>query len=118
MQVGAGERTRVRSNPAAGLRLGRTVATAPVKETHALTETELRAVLAEVPEGDRLPIEFLAQRGLRVSEMLPLTKADIDFGRRRLRVSRRLSDGEIGAPKSRHGVREVPLSPEMALAIK
>jgi integrase len=71
-------------------------------------------VLAVVPEAHRLLVEFLAQTGLRISEALALTKSDIDFGNRRLSVSRRLYQGELDAPKSRHGIRRVPLSPGMA----
>jgi integrase len=44
-----------------------------------------------------------------------LTKADVTFGKKpRLSVSRRLYEGELDAPKSRHGVRRVPLSPGIA----
>ncbi len=114
MLADAFEESVIRANPAARLRLGRSVASAPVKETHALTEDEVVRVLGEVPERDRLLCEALAQTGLRISEALALTKADIDFGRRRLSVSRRLYDGELDAPKSKHGVRRVPLSPELA----
>ncbi len=110
----AHEEGLIRSNPAAGLRLGRTVAASPVKETHALTEEQVVAVLAEVPERHRLLVEFLAQTGLRISEALALTKADVDFGRRRVSVSRRLYEGRLDAPKSRHGIRQVPLSPGLA----
>lgn len=110
----AHEEGLLRSNPAAGLRLGRVVAKAPVKQTHALTEEEVVRVLAEVPETYRLLAEFLAQSGLRISEALALTKADVDFGRRRLSVSRRLYEGVLDAPKSRHGVRRVPLSPGLS----
>jgi integrase len=110
----AAEEGVIRANPAAGLRLGRTVATAPVKETHALNEEEIVRVLGEVPERHRLLFELLAQTGLRISEALALTKGDVDFGRRRLSISRRFADGEIDAPKTRHGVRQVPISPGLA----
>jgi integrase len=110
----AHEEGLIRSNPAAGLRLGRAVAESSVKETHALTEEQVVAVLGEVPEQYRLLIEFLAQTGLRISEALALTKADIDIGALRLSVSRRLYEGKLDAPKSRHGVRRVPLSPQLA----
>ena len=113
MLATAHEEGVIRANPAAGLRLGRTVAASPIKETHALNE-EVVQVLAEVPEHHRLLVEFLAQTGLRISEALALTKADIDFGRRRVSVSRRLYEGRLDAPKSRHGVRRVPLSPLLA----
>jgi integrase len=114
MLATAHEEGVIRSNPAAGLRLGRTVAQAPVKTVRALTEGEVVQVLAEVPERHRLLFETLAQTGLRISELLALTKADIDFGRRRLSVSKRLSGGELDAPKSKNGVRVVPLSPGLA----
>jgi len=110
----AHEEGLIRANPAAGLRLGRTVASAPVKETRALSEEEVVRVLAEVPERHRLLVELLAQTGLRISEALALTKADINFGKRRLSVSRRLADGELDAPKTRYGIRQVPLSPGLA----
>jgi integrase len=110
----AHEEDIIRTNPTAGVRLGRTVANAPVKETHALTEEEMRRVLAALPERHHLLGEFLAQTGTRISEVLPLKKSDIDFGARRLTISRRLYKGELGAPKSRHSARQVSLSPELA----
>jgi integrase len=110
----AHEEGLIRANPAAGLRLGRTIADAPIKETHALSEEEVVRVLAEVPERHRVLVELLAQTGLRISEALALTKEDIDFGARRLSVSRRFADGELGPPKTRYGVRQVPLSPGLA----
>jgi integrase len=114
MLATAHEEGVLRANPAAGLRLGRVVANAPVKTVRALTEEEVVRVLAEVPKQHRLLVETLAQTGLRISELLALTKADIDFGRRRLSVSKRLSEGELDAPKSKNGIRVVPLSPGLA----
>ena len=110
----AHEEGLIRANPTAGLRLGRTTSAAPVKETHALSEEEVVRVLAEIPERHRLLVELLAQTGLRISEALALTKADIDLGRRRARVDRRLVNGELDAPKTRYGIRQVPLSPGLA----
>jgi Phage integrase family len=83
----------------------------------ALTEKELRALIEAVPAERRLLVTLLAQAGLRVSELLPLRWADIDFGRRRLRVRRSLSRGQIGAPKTRHGRRDVPLTEAMTRAL-
>lgn len=71
-------------------------------------------VLGEVPERYRRFVEFLAQTGLRVSEALPLTKADVDFGRRRVSISRALVEGEVDAPKMKNRTRVVPLSPGLA----
>ena len=110
----AAEEGLIRSNPAAGLRLGKAVANSPVKTVNALTAAEVVSVLTEVPQRYQLVVEFLAQTGLRISEALALTKGDIDFGRCRLSVSKRLYEGRIDAPKSKHGVRRVPLHPGLA----
>jgi integrase len=107
----------IRSNPAAGLRLGQAVAgdgSAEREQAKALTEDELRRLIENVETERRLLIEFLAQTGLRISECVALRWQDIDFGRRRLRVERRFFRGRYGPPKSRFGRREVPLSPKMA----
>ena len=71
-------------------------------------------VLAELPVGYRPLVELLIQTGLRVSEAQPLTKADVDFDRRRVRITKRLYQGGLDVPKSKNGVREVSLDPAMA----
>ena len=110
----AHEEGLIRANPAAGLRLGRTVAYAPVKETRALSEEEVVRVLPRYPIGIGSSSRCSLRRACGSREALALTKADLDFGRRRLRVERRLAEGELDAPKTRYGVRQVPLSPGLA----
>jgi integrase len=112
----------LRSNPAAGLRIAQATTASMVDEAEpekakALTEDELQALLAAVPEEWRLFVTLLAQAGLRVSEALPLRWGDVDFGKRRLRVRRSLSRGRVGPPKSRYGRRDVPLTEGMARAL-
>jgi integrase len=106
----------IRSNPAAGLRFVRPAGHEEVSEARvkALTPAELRALIAEVPEGWRLLAEFLSHTGLRISEALALTWADVDFGERRVRVRRRLYRGKIGPTKSEYGRRDVALTVNMA----
>jgi len=107
----------IRSNPTAGVRIaqanGGDVDEHEDEKVKALTEDELRALLAAVPDEWRLLVTLLAHAGLRVSEALPLRWSDVDFGRRRLRVRRSLSRGHIGPPKTRHGRRDVPLTEAM-----
>jgi integrase len=97
----------IRSNPSAGLRLvtngHAAVEDAEPEKAKALTEDELRALLAAVPDESRLLLTLLAQAGLRISEALPLRWGDIDFGRRRLLVRRSLSRGRIAPPHSSGG---------------
>lgn len=110
----------IRSNPGAGLRIAQPVEGEPEQEAEppkALTEDELRALLADVPNESRLLVEFLAHTGLRISEALGLRWADVDLGRRRVKVSRRLYRGNVAPPKSSYGRREVPLSEGMARAL-
>jgi integrase len=110
----------IRSNPATGLRLTTEAARPDESEgvkVKALTEAELYALLVQVPDEWRLLVTLLAQAGLRVSEGLPLRWGDVDFGRRRLAIRRSLSRGRIGAPKTRHGRRDVPLTAGMTQAL-
>ena len=111
----AHEEGLIRANPAAGLRLGLTVATAPVKETRALNEEEVVRRARRGTERHRLLVELLAQTGLRISEALALHQ-----GGHRLRETSAASRAAPRGPanwsarRRRYGVRQVPLSPGMA----
>jgi integrase len=107
----------IRSNPAAGLRIAQRVEQHDEAQAKALTEEELRSLLAEVPAEWRLFFEFLAHTGLRIGEAVALTWADVDFGKRRVHVRRRLYRGRLDAPKSRYGRRAIPLSETLSRAL-
>jgi integrase len=106
----------IRSNPAAGLRLPASAAASPDGEERAkaLTEQELARLLAATPAEWRLIVRLLAFTGLRLGEALALRWSDIDLGRRRLHVRRRVYAGKFAPPKSRYGRRQVPLSESLA----
>jgi len=106
----------IRSNPCAGLRLAGRAAPAggSADRARALSEAELARLVQETPEDARLLVRFLAQTGLRIGELIALRWGDVDLGARRVRVRRRLYRGTIDAPKSRYGVREVPISARLA----
>ena len=111
----------VRSNPTSGVRatirraeeLGET----PSK---ALTRAQLRRLLDEIPDDRRLFFELLAHTGLRISEAIEVRwHTDLDLGERpRLRVSRQLRSGRPTRPKSKAGLRTIPLSPGMAARLR
>ena len=109
----------IRSNPAA-VRVAQqeeTEGTTPQDEkVKALTAEELTALLDELPEWCRPFFEFLVETGLRIGEAVEVRFADIDFGRRRLRVDRRFYRGRVGLPKGRKR-RRVPLSEATAQAL-
>lgn len=131
----------IRTNPAAGVRVSQQQ---PVdgadgqQQAKALTETELAGLLDAVRcptcrgledrglarrdgcagcERWEILVRFLAQTGLRISEALALRWSEIDMGRRRVLVRRRLRNGSLAPPKSRYGRRDVPLAPSLAQAL-
>jgi integrase len=104
----------LRDNPAARLRMGPKALTAPLKDTHALTEAELRRVLDEIPPAYQLAIDMLADTGLRIGELLALRKRDIDVEQRLVDVTQSIVDGDRGVPKTTSSARFVAFSPELA----
>lgn len=112
----ASEDGLIRGNPAAGLRIVQRVEQEESR-TKALTEDELQALLAEVPDEWRTFFKLLAHTGLRIGEAVALTWADVDFGKCRVSVRRRLYRGRFDAPKSRYGRRAVPLSQGLSQAL-
>ncbi|GAB4602010.1 tyrosine-type recombinase/integrase [Mycobacterium avium] len=100
---------RIHRNPAAGVSAGRI----PERERHRyLTAQEVHALASACgDQGDVVTI--LAYTGLRWSELVGLRVGDIDLGARRLYVRRAAPEVEgrivIGPPKTRAGIRTVPL---------
>jgi integrase len=58
-----------------------------------------------------------AHTGLRIGEAVALTWADVDFGKRRLHIRRRLYRGRFDSPKSRYGRRAVPITEGLGQAL-
>jgi hypothetical protein len=77
-------------------------------------------VLDEVPPKWRPLFELLAATGLRISEAIGLRWSDLvlDGPAPHLQVRRAIVKGATVAPKSRHGARLIPLTPELAAAAR
>jgi integrase len=107
---------RTHRNPATGVSAGRI----PERERHRyLTAQEVRTLATTCgDQGDVVTI--LAYTGLRWSELVGLRVKDIDLIARRLYVRRAAPEVEgrivIGPPKTRAGVRTVPL-PQVVIDI-
>lgn len=105
-------------NPTLGIRVNGRQAREDDTETQAkaMTRAELAAVLEALPDRWRLLFELLAHSGLRISELLGLDWADLEFGDRpRLKVRRQYYRGALkNHLKTEQGRREIPLSPGMA----
>ena len=83
-----------------------------------MSREELARLLGAIDERWRLFFELLAHTGVRIGEAVELRWSDIAFGSSpTLRVRRQFFQGEVGAPKTRHGVRAIPLSIGMARAL-
>ena len=79
---------------------------------------ELALLLAQIPPRHVLFFTFLAQTGLRVSEAIGLQWSDLDLGRRRVHARRRIYRGTVALPKSRYGVRDVPITQAIAQTLE
>ncbi len=105
----------LRSNPA-NVRVGLGAQSTERKVgKRALTREELEALLNAAPEEWVLFARFMVNTGLRISEAIELRWRDVEFGTpTMLHVSRAFSRGEVNPPKSKHGARSIPLSPDLA----
>lgn len=91
-----------------------------MKERRFLTRDEVGRLLAEAPPKWRPLFELLAATGVRISEAIALRWSDLhlDSAAPHLQVSRAVVKGVVGAPKSRHGRRLVPMSAELAQTLR
>jgi integrase len=87
-----------------------------LKERRFLSREQLARLLAEVPAKWRPLFELLVATGLRISEALGLRWSDLvlDSEKPHLRVTRAVVRGVAVAPKSRNGVRVIPLPSDLA----
>jgi len=105
----AREDGRLHRNPATGVSSGRI----PPRERHRYLTAQEVAMLATACGDQGDVVTILAYTGLRWSELVGLRVRDVDLRARRLYVRRSAPDVEgklvIGPPKTRAGVRTVPL---------
>jgi integrase len=89
------------------------------REPRRLSDEEIRRLCISASPRYRPIITTLAWTGLRVSEALALKWADVDFEQRELHVRYQLdSKGVRKRPKSKAGVRTVPLLPVLAEVLR
>jgi integrase len=85
-------------------------------ERRFLTRQQLARLVAEIRPQSRPLFELLASTGLGISEAIGLRVMDaaLETDAPSIHVHRAIVDGELTAPKSRHGRRTIPISPELA----
>ena len=89
-------------------------------KARALTREQHASFLLVVDPRWRVFFELLAATGMRVSEAIALRWRDLqlDGDRAAVRVRRARVRGVYGPPKSRHGVRDVPLPFDLVRALR
>jgi integrase len=92
-------------------------------EIRFLVLEEIEAVIAAVPDDPVGAVEALLYRaaamtGLRQGELLGLQWQDVDWLAGKLRVRRAFTRGEYLSPKSKRGVRAVPLADRLATELE
>jgi integrase len=89
-------------------------------ERRFLTREQLARLLAEIPEPWRPFFELLASTGLRISEAIALRIMDagLDSDAPCVHVRRAIVNGQLTAPKSRHGRRAIPINPDLVARLR
>jgi integrase len=83
------------------------------------SKAEIQTILAQAEGRWRPFFVTAALTGMRASELRGLTWDDVDFERNVIHVRQRANLwGEIGAPKSAAGEREIPMSPMVVNALR
>jgi integrase len=110
------------SSPAEHLVLPRRRSGKPYEfqERSFLSREQLRALLDEIPARWSPLFELLASTGLRISEAIALRVRDLQLETTspQLRVRRAIVDGRLTTPKSKNGLRPVPLARALAADLR
>lgn len=88
------------------------IKTRNTRQPNHLTVEEAETVIRALPDPYGVMAEVALLTGMRVGEIAALAADDLDHTRRILHVRGTMShDGTIGPPKTRNGLRVIPLSP-------
>jgi integrase len=96
----------------------------PRSDHRVLTQTELARLFAACPRRYQPLLVTGAYTGMRLSEVLGLTWADVDFAAGVIHVRHQLARGRRGVPphrippKTRASIREIPLLPQLAAVLR
>jgi integrase len=90
------------------------------EQAKALSRDELATLLSLIPSGWQTFFELLATSGLRISEAVALQwrHLELDGDHPHVKVRCAYVKGRMGAPKSRHGRRELPIGYSLVVALR
>ena len=112
------EREWVAHNVAIDVKLRRKARTAE-DEKIIPTKNEIKLIIEKAPQSHQAMFVTAIFTGMRISELRGLTWDCVDFKRRVIKVAKRADEfGEMGPPKSRAGVREIPMAPKVTETLR
>jgi len=83
------------------------------------TKGEIRIIIDTAPEAHRALFVTAIFTGMRISELRGLTWDNVDFDRNLIRILQRADEfQQIGPPKSKAGVRDIPMAPIVRQTLK
>ena len=88
------------------------------KEQRFYSSTEMRGLLAVLPEPCRSVGSFAVLTGMRIGEILALRWKRIDLLRGMIEVAENYSCGEFVTPKTKSSCRVIPMSSALASVLK
>ncbi|WP_138422593.1 tyrosine-type recombinase/integrase [Maritimibacter alexandrii] len=89
------------------------------KRVEVPTKDEIRTIIEKAPDSHRAMFVTAIFTGMRISELRGLSWAGVDFDRGTIKVFQRADEYcVIGDPKSRAGVREIPMSPTVLKTLR
>jgi integrase len=107
----------IRSNPADHISK-RQAGVRKIDADKVLSKAEARRLIEVTPERWRPLIWVALATGMRKSELAGLQWGDVDFDAGLVHVRRQCYKRKFATPKSEHGVRSIPLAPEVVHILK
>jgi hypothetical protein len=80
-------------------------------EVHCFTLDEMSRIVKSADEPLSTICFILSATGMRIGEVLALRRDDLDFRRKQIRIRGSVYAGEIGTPKSKASIADLPIQP-------
>ena len=82
----------------------------PRERVHSFSRDEMRSIIQWADEPLSTICLILSLTGMRIGEVLALRRDDLDFRRKVISVRRSVYEGNVGTPKSRASIADLPMA--------
>lgn len=86
----------------------------PRERVHCFTRDEMRSIIRSATEPLSTICLILSVTGMRIGEVLALRREDLDFRRKVISVRGSVYEGEVGTPKSKASIADLPMPGALA----